>query len=133
MNRKTRYFHLNIETWKSEKKISFKYWKMRRLDGSGQETGRDLYGKPNLRRGINLRVLTWALIKWWCEGLKLNYDQLGKCFFQWAISGLFFIYFRSFSNKHFTISSTNQCEKCYVHPVSNVGIRTHDLLSMSKT
>ena len=31
-----------------------------------------------------------------------------------------------------TIFTTNQCEKCQVHPVSSARIRTHDLWNMSR-
>ena len=49
---------------------------------------------------------------------------------KWANLGLFFVYFRSFQTNN-TIFTTNQCEKCHVHPVSGAGIRTHDLWNVS--
>ena len=30
-----------------------------------------------------------------------------------------------------TIFTTNECEKCHVHPVSGAGIQTHDLWNVS--
>ena len=30
-----------------------------------------------------------------------------------------------------TILTTNQCEKCHVHPLSGAGIQTHDLWNVS--
>ena len=49
----------------------------------------------------------------------------------WANPGLFFVfYFRSFQTNN-TIFTTNECEKCHVHPVSGAGIRTHDLWNVS--
>ena len=43
---------------------------------------------------------------------------------------LFFVYFRSFQTNN-TFFTTNECEKCHVHPVSGAGIRTHDLWNVS--
>ena len=51
-------------------------------------------------------------------------------FKNWANPGLFFVYFRSFQTNN-TIFTTNECEKCHVHPVSGAGIRTHDLWNVS--
>ena len=50
----------------------------------------------------------------------------------WANPGLFFVYFRSFQTNNI-IFTTNECEKCHVHPVSSAGIRTHDLLEHEST
>ena len=49
---------------------------------------------------------------------------------KWANHGLFFVYFRSSSNKQYNFFTTNQCEKCYVHPVYRAGIQTHNLSNM---
>ena len=45
----------------------------------------------------------------------------GVLFLKWANPSLFFVYFWSFqtNNKIFT---TNQCEKCHVHPVYSARI-----------
>ena len=51
-------------------------------------------------------------------------------FFKWANLGLFFVYFWSFQTNN-TIFTTNQCEKCHVHPVSGAGIRTQHLWNVS--
>ena len=43
--------------------------------------------------------------------------QLGIAFLlKWANPGLFFVYFGLFKTNK-TIFTTNQCEKCHVHPV----------------
>ena len=39
---------------------------------------------------------------------------------KWANPGLFVVYFRSFQTNN-TIFTTNQCEKCHVHPVYSAG------------
>ena len=43
----------------------------------------------------------------------------------------FFVHFWSFQTNINTIFTTNQCEKCQLHPVYGARIRTHDLLIMS--
>ena len=46
--------------------------------------------------------------------------------FKWAIPGLFFIYFWSFSNKH-GYNFLQQINVKNVHPVYGAGIQTHNL------
>ena len=59
-------------------------------------------------------------------------DSKNKLFFKkWANPDLFFIYFQSFQTKC-TIFTTNQCEKCQVHPVYGAGIQTNDLSNLSR-
>ena len=50
-------------------------------------------------------------------------------YFKWAIPGLFFIYFRLFSSKHYNFYNKYMWNN--VHPVYGARIRTHDLQYMS--
>ena len=49
-------------------------------------------------------------------------------FIKWAFPGLFFVYFRSFSDIHTIIQQINVKN---VHPVYGAGIQTHHLQDMS--
>ena len=60
-------------------------------------------------------------------GLELT--TYSPTFFKWAIPSLFFIYFQSFSNKHYNF--TNHYNLTIVLPVSSAGILTYDLMNMS--
>ena len=50
------------------------------------------------------------IFKLWqmCKAAQHNF----MFFYTWAIAGLFFVSFRSFSNKHQNNFTSNQCEKC---------------------
>ena len=62
---------------------------------------------------------TWTLPIWWEELFLYK---------KWAITGLFFIYFRHF--KH-TLQFLQQINLKNVHPVYGAGNRTHNLQNMS--
>ena len=64
--------------------------------------------------GLALELVTWRVEK-----------TIDTFLLKWAIPGLFFVYIRSFSNKHEYNFTKNWCEKC---PSS---IRIHDLQNVS--
>ena len=50
-------------------------------------------------------------------------------FFKWALSGIFLIYFQSFSKKHYKFYNKLMWKN--VHPVYDAGIQAHNLQNMS--
>ena len=63
------------------------------------------------------------------QTLESSSNLIGNSLFKknWANPGLFFVYFRSFSNKHYNFYNMWK----NVHPVYGAGIRTHDLRNVS--
>ena len=59
-----------------------------------------------------------------------KYVVLICALFKMGQPGPFSVYFRSFQTNIITIFTTNQREKCHVHPVYGAGIRTQDLSNM---
>ena len=63
--------------------------------------------------------------------IQVHENRTPGFFYKMGRPGLFFVYFRSFQTNIITIFTTDQCEKCHVHPVYGAGIRTHDLRNVS--
>ena len=63
----------------------------------------------------------------------LRYAKNKSCFFlkKNRPNPASFLFIFSLFQTNNTIFTTNQCEKCHVHPVSSAGIRTHDLWNVS--